>query len=263
MRFVPPGRPHQEQTQPLRQSLACPSAIGLRIVDNRPMSNSSAAFVLNPERTRDIAHLLLDAEGRLLIREGRELSQTTAEERLLFGVRHGIYSLPTVELLEFLQARIAGRSAIEIGAGHGVLAQALSIPATDNRQQEDPAIRAYYESIGQPTIRYGDHVEKLDAEHALAKYRPQVVIACWVTHRFDEAEPQRGGSITGVDEAAILENCEEYIFIGNEKVHQHKPILSLPHERLTPRWLYSRALNGSPEFIAIWRKAPASIATRH
>ncbi|QRF60983.1 hypothetical protein [Variovorax sp. UC122_21] len=220
------------------------------------MSNASEAFVLDPERTRDLAHLLLDAEGRLLVRDARELAQTTAEERLLFGVRHGIYGLPTVELLEFLRARLAGRSAIEIGAGHGVLAQALAIPATDNRQQEEPAIRAYYESIGQPTIRYGNHVEKLDAERAVAKYRPQVVIACWVTHRFEASEPQRGGSTTGVDEASILRNCEEYIFIGNEKVHQHKPILSLPHERLTPPWLYSRALNGSPDFIAIWRRAP-------
>lgn len=223
------------------------------------MSNASEAFVLDPKKTRDLAHLLLDAKGQLLVRDARELAQTTAEERLLFGVRHGIYGLPTTELLKFLRARLAGRSAIEIGAGHGMLAQALSIPATDNRQQEDPTIGAYYQSIGQPTIHYGNHVEKLDAERAVAKYRPQVVIACWVTHRFDEAAPQRGGSVTGVDEAAILRNCEEYIFIGNEQVHRCKPILSLPHEKITPPWLYSRALNGSPDFIAIWRNTSPSI----
>ncbi len=63
-----------------------------------------------------------------------------------------------------------------------------------------------------------------------------------------------------MDEAAILRNCEEYIFIGNEQVHRYKPILSLPHEKITPPWLYSRALNGSPDFIAIWRNTSSSIS---
>lgn len=217
--------------------------------------HDSGAFVLDPQTTRDIAPLLLDARGLPRVCDAAELAPTTAQERMLFGVRHGIYSFPTAQLCAFLRARIGARRAIEIGAGHGALARALSIPATDNRQQEDPEVRAYYDSLGQPTIRYGDHVEKLDALEAVARHRPQVVVACWVTHRFDPAHPQRGGSTSGVDEAALIEGCEEYIFIGNEQVHAHKPIWDLPHEKLTPPWLYSRALNGTPDFIAIWRRA--------
>jgi hypothetical protein len=57
-----------------------------------------------------------------------------------------------------------------------------------------------------------------------------------------------------VDEAAIIASCEEYISIGNERVHAAKPIWALPHEKLTPPWLYSRALNGSADFIASWRR---------
>lgn len=213
------------------------------------------SFTLNPTRVRDISDLVLDAQGHLRILTARELAATTPQERLLCDVRHGLYGFPTLELVDFLRTRIAGRSAIEIGAGHGVLAQALGIPATDNRQQEDAAIRAHYRALGQPTVPYGDHVEKLDAAAALTTYRPQVVIACWVTHRFEAHRPEAGGSATGVDEAAIIAACEEYIVIGNERVHAGKPIWSLPHEKLTPPWLYSRAVNGSADFVAVWRRS--------
>jgi hypothetical protein len=152
-------------------------------------------------------------------------------------------------------ARIAGRSAIEIGAGHGVLAQALGIPATDNRQQENEEVQACYRVLGQPTVPYGDHVEKIDAVAAIAKYRPRSSIECWVTHRLKTDRPEAGGSATGVDEAAVVAACEEYIVIGNERVHAHKPIWSLPCEKLTSPCLHSRAVNGSAHVVAMWRRA--------
>jgi hypothetical protein len=49
--------------------------------------------------------------------------------------------------------------------------------------------------------------------------------------------------------AAFTTTC-----VGNERVHAAKPVLKIPHEKLTPRWLYSRAVNGSPDFIAVWRR---------
>ena len=232
----------------LRTSGNCERLIGT--VENLPMD----AFALDPKKVQDISDHLLDDRGRLRISSARMLEGTTAQERLLFGVRQGVYSFPTDELCEFLRSRIKGRIAIEIGAGHGILAQELSIPATDNRQQEDPELKAYYAQIGQPTVPYGENVEKLDAAAAVAKYQPHVVIACWVTHRFDPDRPYAGGSVTGVDEASIIESCDEYIFIGNERVHAHKPIWEMPHEKLMPSWLYSRAVNGSREFIATWRR---------
>lgn len=197
---------------------------------------------------------MLDERGRLRVVPAGMLASTSAEERMLFGVRHGIYSFPTEELRDYLLDRIAGRRAIEIGAGNGVLAEALGIPATDNRQQEDAEVKAYYERLGQPIVPYGDNVEKLDAAAAVAKYKPEVVIACWVTHRFDPSAPERGGSGSGVDEASVAAACDEYIFIGNQQVHAPKPIWALAHERITPHWLYSRAMNGTPEFIAVWSK---------
>lgn len=212
------------------------------------------AYGLDPAAVRDISESLMDEQRCLRVVPARVLDGTTPQERLLFGVRHGLYSFPTEELCSFLRERIRGRCAIEIGSGHGVLAKALGIAATDNRQQEEAGVRAHYIAIRQPTVPYGEHVEKLDAAAAVEKYQPAVVIACWVTHRFDPGRPDAGGSETGVDEAAIIASCDEYIFVGNEHVHAHKPIWSLPHEKLTPPWIYSRAVNGSRDFIAIWRQ---------
>lgn len=172
----------------------------------------------------------------------------------MFGVRHGIYNLPTDELCAFLRHRIAGRRAIEIGAGHGVLAEALGIPATDSWLQEEPDIVAYYRAIRQPTVPYGANVEKLDAAAAIAKHRPQVVVGSWITQLADPRHPDKGGSARGVDEEQIVASCDEYICIGNQLVHQHKSIWALPHERITPPWLFSRAVNGTPDFIASWTR---------
>lgn len=133
-----------------------------------------------------------------------------------------------------LRERIAGRRAIEIGAGNGALAQALGIAATDSRLQEEPDIAAYYRAIGQPPVRYGAQVEKLDAVAASAKYRPQVVIGSWITHLADPAPPEKGGSACGVDEEQVVASRDEYICIGNAQVHRHKPIWNLPHDKVSP-----------------------------
>ena len=72
--------------------------------------------------------------------------------------------------------------------------------ATKQRQQEEAMVKAHYQQIRQPTVPYDDHVEKLDATSAVGKYRPNVVIACWVTHLFDADRPSSGGSVFGVSE---------------------------------------------------------------
>lgn len=212
------------------------------------------AIYVDPRSVRDISPMMLDSQSRLKVVPAEVLQQTTKEERALFGVLNAYYGLPTAELVAFLKDFIGDRSALEIGAGHGGLAKALGIPATDNKQQERPDIRAYYEALKQPVIRYGENVEKLDAMAAVKKYRPQVVVASWVTHKYNESRPQAGGNEDGVVEEDILDSCEAYVFIGNDKVHANKSLWSRPHEKLTPYWVYSRAANGSSDFIAIWRK---------
>lgn len=213
------------------------------------------SVVIDPNAVRDLGPLVLDDRGHPRVLPASFYAETTREERALLGLRCGAYGLPTVELVAYLQSIIAGRSALEIGSGNGVLARALDIPATDNRQQDAPDIRKYYEALGQPTIRYGDNVEALDAHAAVARYRPQVVIASWVTHRYDPCRHWAGGNQDGVTEEDIIANCDAYVFIGNESVHRAKSIWAQPHQRWSPPWLYSRAVNGSQDFIAIWERS--------
>ena len=213
------------------------------------------SFVIDPRGLRDLGHQALDDAGRLRVMPAKFWAQTTREERGVFGMRNGLYSLPTHELVERLREIIGGRSAIEVGAGHGVLAEALGIVATDSHQQTMPKYRAAYASKGWPIVPYGPNVEKLDAKEAIRKHRPQVVIGCWVTHKYDPRRHAAGGNEVGLDEDWILDHCQTYVVVGNTKVHEHKAIWKRPHVIEHPPFVFSRAANGSPDFIAVWKGA--------
>lgn len=194
----------------------------------------------------------LDATGQLCIKPAAFYSAFSKEEIAAFAVRNGFYGIPTEELIDRLRILIGTRSALEIGAGNGVMAKALGIRATDNLMQTWPDIKDLYTSLRQAVVPYGTNVECLDALEAVRRYRPQVVIASWVTHKYDPQAHERGGNMYGVDEEALLAGCESYIHIGNSHVHQHKKIRSVPHRRYRPRWLISRASRPELDEICIW-----------
>lgn len=212
----------------------------------------AGGYIANIADVRDLAPDVIAPDGRPRVMPAAYYAHTTREERALLGNRHGIYLLPTVELVEQLRQLIGGRSAIEIGAGNGVLAEALGIPATDSCLQADPIIAAHYALSGQPTVKYGPNVEPLDAAEAIAKYRPQVVVAAWVTHKYSAGRHEAGGNMFGVVEESVLEQCEHYLFVGNMRVHEHKSIWTAPHQVSHPDYVYSRAINGSADFLAMW-----------
>lgn len=207
---------------------------------------------LDPKRVRDISPDVLDEYGRLRIMPASYWRSTMRDERILFGTRRGIYNFPTEELVKYLRHIIGGRSAIEIGAGNGVLASALGITATDSYQQRRPKYRMIYERAGQPIVPYGSNVIEINAYQALRKFKPQVVIGCWVTHLYDPVRHEAGGNEVGVDEVDVLDRCETYVHVGNEKVHEGKAIWSEPHTIAYPEWVYSRAHNGTRDFVAQW-----------
>jgi hypothetical protein len=213
----------------------------------------SDAFVIDPSKVRDLRSQALDSTGRLRILPAAFWQSTTKLERAAFGARTGIYSFPTLELVERLRELIDGRTAIEIGAGNGVLAEALGIPATDNFQQRIPRYRSHYEALGIATVPYGSKVIDMDASSAVQHFKPAVVIGCWVTHRFNPLEPDRGGNEIGVDEPDLVRHCEAYVFVGNERVHQEKPLWARAHSIEYPTYVFSRASNESRDFIAVFR----------
>lgn len=204
--------------------------------------------------TRDLTPDVMEGPGRPRLMPASFYKGTTINERSLFGNKNSLFNLPTIELVEWLRIFIAGRSAMEIGAQHGRLAEWLGIRAIDSRASLRPEIVIRYRTAGLPPPVYGAHVEHLEASEATILYKPQVVIGAWVTHINNDPNVDNHGSMYGIDEEFIIRNCDAYVLIGNREVHKHKPILKLPHESFEPDWLFSRSMSGAPEFIGIWQR---------
>jgi hypothetical protein len=213
-------------------------------------------YEIDLEGLRDLSPAVIDSEGLPRVMPAEFYEGTTIAERAVLAVRHGLYLLPTAELCSWLIEHIGDRSAIEIGAGNGRMAAHIGIPATDSHQQDDQEISQYYRDLGQAKVRYGPNVERLEAKEAVRRHRPQVVVGAWVTHRYNLRRHSRGGNENGPNLEWIFERIEEYVLIGNEAVHAKHPLWEKPHEIHYFPWLYSRAMNGSRDFIAIWRTTP-------
>jgi hypothetical protein len=163
------------------------------------------------------------------------------------------YNVVTRELLDWLQEQIGGRTALEIGAGMGDLGHRLKIRMTDSYQQvEDAGTRAAMALMRQSATTPPVDVIKMDAQTAVQKFKPQVVIGAWITQRWLPGETE--GNQLGPREEHILRNCETYIHIGNEAIHGTKRILKLRHQTFHFPWLVSRAKYPEQNVIHVWHR---------
>lgn len=198
----------------------------------------------------------LDAEGRLQPMPMNYYLRRKQSDIALWCHLRAFYFLPTIEAVEFLQTvlPVDKTRALEIGSGNGCLARAAGIRATDNWQQDRDDVREAYALRGQPTVTYGADVEKLSALEAVEKYKPEVVVAAWVTHRFDPKRVKLGGNPHGVEEGKLLDkpSVRRYVFFGHETIHEQKRILGRPHETLTAPFLVSRAMQRGRNLVWIW-----------
>ena len=167
----------------------------------------------------------------------------------LWMLKHGIYVVPTQELVDFIETCLIG-TAIEIGAGNGSIARALGILATDNKMQTWPEVVKQYQLAGQPLIYYPKDVIKMDAHDAISEYKPDTVIGAFITHRW--LPGMDSGNQWGVIEEAILLNCRRYINVGNAYTHAAKPILKHKHRAYSFPWIITRAINQELNRIWIW-----------
>lgn len=213
----------------------------------------SVPQVIDVASTRDLSPEVMLDQGRPRIMPADYYRRATKPELGLLCHKHGVYGLPTIELVTWLKRYIAGRSAIEIGAGNGMMATAVGIRATDSFQQTRPEIQAYYDFFKQPPVIYGPHVENIDAAAAVRKYLPDVVLGCWVTHKYREERHTAGGNAWGIDEEDVLAHCAEYILIGNTVTHAGKSIWDRKHKIAYPNWIFSRAQSEGRDFIAIFK----------
>lgn len=129
-----------------------------------------------------VDELMITRDGLLnVVPSSKLLREFPAETLTAWCVKRGVYQLPTEELLDWLFRRIAGRNAIEISAGNGVIGRTLGIPTTDSYQQTQPHIASYYHALGQEPITPPPDVERVAANTAVRRYEPEVVIGAWVT----------------------------------------------------------------------------------
>lgn len=174
------------------------------------------------------------------------------------------YGVPTVELVAWIKERIAGRKAIEVGAGNADLGYHVGITQTDSYMQTDRLVaKEYYEAGRQPPTRPKKDVLKMDAIQAMNRLHPDVIVASWLTHKFDpskgDIEGVSDGNMFGPDEEKFVQRAQTYIHIGAEKIHGRKRILALPHEELRFPWLISRVADQSENVIYVWDKLPGII----
>ena len=214
------------------------------------------ADVLKPQDITELEHLLI-RDGKIVPIPAAALQEFGQNALSLFCLKHGVYQIPTTELIKYLQKEIGGLPAIEIGSGNGCIGRALRIPMTDNKMQNWPEMQEYYKSIGQPRVQYGDDVQEMAAIPAVKFHKPTVVVACWVTHLFKPG--MNVGNPHGVDEELLFgHGVEKYIHVGNKRVHQEKPILrKTAHfdiDIIAPEWLLSRSLTTNENHIYIISK---------
>lgn len=156
---------------------------------------------------------------------------------------YGIYQIPTTELIDFLSSEIPdSEDAIEIGAGNGCIGRALGIKMTDNKMQLWDNIKEYYKRVHQPIVKYGQDVEEIDANAAVLKYKPKIVVGCWITEKWNPG--MTSGNAWGVEEYKMFgDGIQKYIMVGNSKIHGHKKILSTLHvKKYKFPWILSRSL---------------------
>ena len=192
---------------------------------------------------------VFDDAGHLIIHPFSFYKGIQRNDILHLMHKHGIYVLPTSELIDFLREKTVG-SAIEIGAGNGAISRTLKIPITDSKMQDEPDAKLFYKLIQQPGIKYPSDCEKIDAIAAVKKYRPDTVIGAFITHKY--VNETIGGNYLGVKEEKIIALCKRYINIGNQITHHSKPILKLGHTRHYFPWIITRSINQDENRIFIW-----------
>jgi len=199
---------------------------------------------------------LLDGNGRLRLLSADELRAIDPLTLRMWCCVRARYLLPTLELVAWLRAVINGEKAIEVAAGMGDLGYHLGIPMSDSYAQQAPDMVQKYALIGNaPTAPPAD-VERLDAEAAVRRYKPKIVIAAWLTHKYQPGDAN--GFEHGANEKYIVDRAT-YIFIGNQRVHGAKRILQLDHASYFLPWIVSRSSEPKRDVVYIWRKPEGRI----
>jgi hypothetical protein len=208
--------------------------------------------LIQEEDVTDISGQLLEND-KIILHPAEFYKKLKWEDFRVFCHHYARYGIPTIELVEYLKLIIGDRLAIEIGSGAGDLGYHLGIKMTDSKQQEIPHVIKMYNDLHQPVIKYPADVERIDALEAVIKYKPQVVVASWITP-YAPHPMSYGSNPFGVRESEILRLVDTFVIVGNVEDHGDKPILQFEHKAVFAPWIISRAADQTKNCIYIWNK---------
>ena len=210
------------------------------------------------------ARQVLMPEGTFQMTTSAEIREKlTHLEIRLFMNKMGMYVLPTLDLVEDLKVLLPDpATTIEVGAGNGVIADALGIKATDSYQQHESFkppkkykdLQDQFRNSGVPMVQYGPNVLRVDAATAVKRFKPKAVLGCFVTHKYDKTQHDRKGNALGVDFLKLFKSVDRIVLVGNETVHELNPIMDLPTISATSDALITRAKFQEKNRIYVWDK---------
>lgn len=227
---------------------------------------------VNLERAQEIINALYDGQGRVLPVPFSFIKDDNDDTLNLVMQTCALYTFPTLELCEWLNSQIDDNpdyephSAVEICAGTGWIGRQLGIPITDLKAQEDPVFSGLmYQTVSVP-VTYTSDVEKLEAQDAITKYKPEIVIGSFVSSMKSIKATNKkktmkirvplptGGFMEqnlmelaekelpffGVNVEKVIRRCWKTILVCNMRTHRHQSYLSIPHQTLSFPWLVTR-----------------------
>jgi hypothetical protein len=193
----------------------------------------------------------------LSFRIPRMVSRTLYEDQdplhiAAWANKRGFYSLPTIELGEFIREWIGGRSAHEIGAGHSAMARYLGIYHSDPRYQDKKGwANSAAQAANLPTAYVPAYVANKNADQVLCSYKPKVILAQWVTPKGTTSHT----NFYGPDYPALMEQVETLIFVGNQSVHPYiREALGTPAIEMKGTHIVSRAMKPEENVVWVWGK---------
>lgn len=197
--------------------------------------------------------LILDERGIIKLESAKFYQSLDYTELRFWCICRAIYLIPTTELITWLKINFNLDKAIEIGAGNNYLFYHLGIKGIDNYSEQIPRVRLVREILGEAATNPPPEVERIDAIAAVDKYQPETVIASWMTLKTEDPEDIDAGHKYAPDEVEILERGVNYVFIGNEKIHDNREILNREHQTYYFDWLVSRAKYPEKNLVYVWK----------
>lgn len=217
-------------------------------------------IAVSPENMEDkldeMYQVLNGPQGSIQCHSADVYTQWGPEMLKIWANKTGVFSIPTLELAEWIRSNHCLKSAHEIGCGNGALAAYLNIHKSDSRDSESREIlQAVAIATNSKAPKIPTSITKKEGTQAVLQHKPKLVLSQWVTPGgMLLVDDNSGRNGYGPDYLKILDSCETLIFVGNDNVHKSSLAVSLRPADETHRfdWLLSRAKHPEQNFIKVW-----------